>query len=68
MIPMRRIIKLLRSEGFRLAKKGRGSHVKYRKGDKVVTLAIHGMGSTVPPKTLKRIFEQAGIDMSVIRY
>lgn len=62
MLTTRKIIKLLVKHGFVEKKQGRnGSHRKYVKDDRVVTIAIHGLGNTVPKKTFNRIMQQAGL-------
>lgn len=61
MLSLRKIIKLLHKEGFVEKKTSGGSHRKFVKDKRVVTIAIHGLGNTVPKKTFGRIMQQAGL-------
>lgn len=59
---VRKIIKILKKEGFIEVRQGKTSH---RRGGHMVTIAYHSGGNTVPKKTFKRIMQQAGLSMEV---
>lgn len=61
MLSIRKIIKILKKEGFKEKKQGSTSHKKFVKGNRTVTIAYHTGGNTVPKKTFKRIMTQAGL-------
>lgn len=61
MLSVRKIIKILKSQGFKELKQGATTHKKFRKGERTVTISYHSGGSTVPKKTFARIMQQAGL-------
>ena len=57
----RTLIKLLRKQGFNLlAKQGKGSHEKWKKGDIIITVPKPSK-SDYAPGTLNEILKQAGL-------
>ena len=59
----RKIIQALEKDGFQFDHQ-RGSHQVYRHPDgRRVVVAFHQPGQTFPRKTLKDIFEDAGLDL-----
>lgn len=65
MMSVRKIIKILKKEGFIEVRQGKTSHRRFKCGDHMVTIAYHSGGNTVPKKTFKRIMQQAGLSMEV---
>ncbi len=60
----RQLIKLLRQDGWYLARRSSGSHDQYKHPTKknTITISSHLLSNDVRPGTLKRILELAEID------
>lgn len=60
----RQLIKLLKNDGWYLARRSPGSHDQYKHPTKknTITISSHLLSDDVRPGTLKRILELAGID------
>lgn len=53
------VVERLKKEGFKKVSQN-GSHVKWKKGDKTVTVPNHGPNREIPIGTLRNIWRQAG--------
>ncbi|EEZ33908.1 YcfA family protein [Brucella sp. NF 2653] len=58
----REVVKMLRTDGWEIKRKGPGDHVQYAHSAKPGKVTVDMGAKEFPTKTLKSIFKQAGWD------
>jgi predicted RNA binding protein YcfA (HicA-like mRNA interferase family) len=61
----RRLVRAMRRAGFTVVRQD-GSHVRMERGDRLVTVPVHG-SKDIRPGTLRSILEQAGMTEDELR-
>lgn len=62
MVEVKKVIKALESDGWLLVSQ-KGSHKKYRKGNKSIIVPNHGSSKDMPNGTLSNIVKSTGISL-----